>query len=118
MTQREFFESIKNGGTITNEMIEHATAELVKLDERAEKRKYYMTPTQIENNEIKEIILECFVKGVPMTGKEVADAVDITPQKANALLKQLVSDEKISVEEVKNGKRLINSYSIIDPMDE
>ena len=39
MTQRNFFESIMSGGTITDEMIEHATVELGKLVERAEKRK-------------------------------------------------------------------------------
>ena len=70
MTQRNFFESIKNGGTITDEMIEHATAELEKLDERAEKRKNYRTPAQKENDDIKEKILECFEKEYVKDGIE------------------------------------------------
>ena len=112
MTQRNFFESIMSGGTITDEMIEHATVELGKLVERAEKRKNYRTPAQKENDEIKESILACFVKGVPMTGKEVAEKVEITTQKANALLKQLVNENRLDVAQVANGKRLINSYSL------
>ena len=112
MTQRDFFKGIMNGGTITDEMIEHATAELEKLDERAEKRKNYRTPAQKENDEIKESILACFVEGVPMTGKEVAEKVEITSQKANALLKQLVNENRLDVAQVANGKRLINSYSL------
>ena len=112
MTQRNFFESIMSGGTITDEMIEHATVELGKLVERAEKRKNYRTPAQKENDEIKESILACFVEGVPMTGKEVAEKVEITTQKANALLKQLVNENRLDVAQVANGKRLINSYSL------
>lgn len=112
MTQREFFESIMSGGTITDEMIEHATVELGKLVERAEKRKNYRTPAQKENDEIKESILTCFVEGVPMTGKEVAEKVEISTQKANALLRQLVNENELVVTQVANGKRLINSYSL------
>ena len=112
MTQRNFFESIMSGGTITDEMIEHATVELGKLVERAEKRKNYRTPAQKENDEIKEKILECFVEGTEMTGKEVAEKMEITAQKANALLKQLVNENELVVTQVANGKRLINSYSL------
>lgn len=112
MTQRDFFKGIQNGGTITDEMIEHATAELEKLDERAEKRKNYRTPAQKENDDIKEKILECFVDCPEMTGKEVAEKMAISTQKANALLKQLVNENNLIVTQVANGKRLINSYSL------
>lgn len=112
MTQKEFFESIMSGGTITDEMIEHATVELGKLVERAEKRKNYRTPAQKENDDIKEKILECFVDCPEMTGKEVAEKVAISTQKANALLRQLVNENNLIVTQVANGKRLINSYSL------
>ena len=112
MTQRNFFESIKNGGTITDEMIEHATVELGKLVERAEKRKNYRTPAQKENDDIKEKILECFVDCPEMTGKEVAEKMAISTQKANALLRQLVNENNLVITQVANGKRLINSYSL------
>ena len=112
MTQKEFFESIMSGGTITDEMIEHATVELGKLVERAEKRKNYRTPAQKENDDIKVKILECFVDCPEMTGKEVAEKVAISTQKANALLRQLVNENNLIVTQVANGKRLINSYSL------
>ena len=112
MTQKEFFESIMSGGTITEEVIAYATVELGKLVERAEKRKNYRTPAQKENDEIKDKILACFVEGVPMTGKEVAEKVEISTQKANALLRQLVNENDLVVTQVANGKRLINSYSL------
>ena len=112
MTQKEFFESIMSGGTITDEMIEHATVELGKLVERAEKRKNYRTPAQKENDDIKEKILECFVDCPEMTGKEVAEKMAISTQKANALLRQLVNENNLVITQVANGKRLINSYSL------
>ena len=47
-----------------------------------------------------------------MTGKEVAEKVVISTQKANALLRQLVNENNLVVTQVANGKRLINSYSL------
>ena len=51
MTQRIFFENIKNGSVITDEMKKYATAELEKLEQK-------------ENDKIKEKKRGCFVEGV------------------------------------------------------
>ena len=51
MTQRIFFENIKNGGVITDEMKKYAIAELEKLEQK-------------ENDKIKEKRRGCFVEGV------------------------------------------------------
>ena len=112
MTQKEFFESIMYGDVITEEMKTHAANEFEKIAVRAEKRKNYRTPAQKENDDIKVKILECFVDCPEMTGKEVAEKVVISTQKANALLKQLVNENELVVTQVANGKRLINSYSL------
>ena len=112
MTQKEFFESIMYGDVITEEMKTHAANEFEKIAVRAEKRKNYRTPAQKENDDIKEKILECFVDCPEMTGKEVAEKVVISTQKANALLRQLVNENNLIVTQVANGKRLINSYSL------
>lgn len=109
MTQKEFFESIMNSDVITEEMKTHAADELAKIEARAEKRK---TTRNSKNDGLKEAILACFVEGTPMTGKEVATALDITPQKANAILKQMTEDGSLAVSQVANGKRLINSYTL------
>ena len=112
MTQKEFFESIMYGDVITEEMKTHAANEFEKIAVRAEKRKNYRTPAQKENDDIKEKILECFVDCPEMTGKEVAEKMAISTQKANALLRQLVNENELVVTQVANGKRLINSYSL------
>lgn len=109
MTQKEFFESIVNGDVITEEMRTHAADELAKIEVRAEKRK---TTRNSKNDGLKEAILACFVEGTPMTGKEVATVLEITPQKANAILKQMTEDGSLAVSQVANGKRLINSYTL------
>lgn len=109
MTQKEFFENIMNGDVITEEMRTHAIDELAKIEVRAEKRK---TTRNSKNDGLKEAILACFIEGTPMTGKEVATALEITPQKANAILKQMTEDGSLAVSQVANGKRLINSYTL------
>lgn len=109
MTQKEFFESIMNNDVITEEMRTHATDELAKIEARAEKRR---TTRNSKNDRLKEAILACFVEGTPMTGKEVATALEITPQKANAILKQMTEDGSLAVSQIANGKRLINSYTL------
>ena len=109
MTQKEFFESIMNSDVITEEMRTHAADELAKIEVRAEKRK---TTRNSKNDGLKEAILACFVGDTPMTGKEVATALEITPQKANAILKQMTEDGSLVVSQVANGKRLINSYTL------
>ena len=109
MTQKEFFESIMSSDVITEEMKTHAADELAKIEVRAEKRK---TTRNSKNDGLKEAILACFVEGTPMTGKEVATALEITPQKANAILKQMTEDGSLVVSQVANGKRLINSYAL------
>ena len=109
MTQKEFFESIMNNDVITEEMRTHAADELAKIEVRAEKRK---TTRNSKNDGLKEAILACFVEGTPMTGKEGATGLEITPQKANAILKQMTEDGSLVVSQVANGKRLINSYAL------
>lgn len=109
MTQKEFFESIMNSDVITEEMRTHAVDALAKIETRAEKRK---TTRNSKNDGLKEAILACFVEGTPMTGKEVATALEITPQKANAILKQMTENGSLAVSQVANGKRLINSYTL------
>ncbi len=113
MTRKDFYNAVIEAN-ISKDMNAFADKELAKLAHEAEYRRNTPTKKQRENEDIKAVILACFVEGTPMTGKEVAESVGITPQKANALLRQLVGEGKLSVEEIKNGKRLVNSYSITE----
>lgn len=113
MTRKEFYTAVIEAD-INENMNAFAEKELAKLDREAEYRRNTPTKKQKENEDIKATILTHFTADVHLSGAEVAEAVGITAQKANALLRQLANEGKISVEEIKNGKRLVNSYSITE----
>jgi hypothetical protein len=110
MTNREFFEAIKNG-TINEEVIEHATAEIDKMNARNEKRATTPSKTAVANEPIKAQILTFLTeKNEQILTSVVGEAVGISTAKASALLKQLADDGKIVGEEVKVpkiGKRMV-----------
>lgn len=113
MTRKDFYNAVIEAN-ISEDMNAFADKERAKLAHEAEYRRNTPTKKQRENEDIKATILTHFTAGVHLSGAEVAEAVGITSQKANALLKQLATEGKIVVEEVKNGKRLVNSYSIAE----
>lgn len=114
MTKREFFNAVITAN-INDELTAYAAESIEKLDKSAEHRKNTPTKAQRENEPIKEAIMSLFVAGAaPLTGAEIAATLELTPQKTNALLRQLASNGALNVEEVKNGKRLINAYTLAD----
>ena len=120
MTKREFLNEVLtdiDGNSEVNvlELKEFAKAEIVKLDERNANRSSKPTKTQIENEQIKEKILEVLSTGEKMVASAIAEKVEISTQKASALCRQLVESGKLSVEEVKipkKGKQ--KAYSILE----
>ena len=110
MTYREFFNAVINN-EITDEVIAMAKAEIVKLDNRNEKRRNTLTPEQKENEALKAKMLEGLNGTV--TASEVASKYGISTQKASALLRQIVEDGKATVGEVKvKGKGTVKAYTI------
>lgn len=108
MTKREMFEMIVNGN-VNEEVIEMAKNELVKMDERNARRKNSPSKKSIENEPIKAKILE-ILTDEPMTASEVAEKVEISVQKASALLRQI---DGLNVTEVKiKGKGKVKGYSV------
>ena len=124
MTKREFFNeviAVIDGTSEVNvlELKEFAKAEIVKLDERNASRSSKPTKTQIENEPIKEKILEVLSTGERMVASAIAEKVEISTQKASALCRQLVESNKLKVEEVKipkKGKQ--KAYSILEVTEE
>ena len=124
MTKREFLNeviAVIDGTSEVNvlELKEFAKAEIVKLDERNANRSSKPTKTQIENEPIKEKILEVLSTGEKMVASAIAERVEISTQKASALCRQLVESNKIKVEEVKipkKGKQ--KAYSILEVTEE
>lgn len=108
MTKREMFEMIVSGN-INEEVVEMAKNELVKMDERNARRKNSPSKKSIENEPIKAKILE-ILTDEPMTASEVAEKVEISVQKASALLRQI---DGLNVTEVKiKGKGKVKGYSV------
>ena len=120
MTKREFLNeviAVIDGTSEVNvlELKEFAKAEIVKLDERNANRSSKPTKTQIENEPIKEKILEVLSTGERMVASAIAERVEISTQKASALCRQLVESKKLKVEDVKipkKGKQ--KAYSILE----
>ena len=102
------FEAIVNGN-VTEEVVAMAQSELVKMDERNEKRKNSPSKTAIANEPIKAQIVEVLTTE-PLTASDVANAVGISTQKASALLRQI---EGLTVTEVKvKGKGKVKGYAL------
>ena len=110
MTKREFLNeviAVIDGTSEVNvlELKEFAKAEIVKLDERNASRSSKPTKTQIENEPIKEKILEVLSTGERMVASAIAERLEISTQKASALCRQLVESKKLKVEDVKIPKK-------------
>jgi len=104
MTNREFYNAIVNG-TMNDEIKAFASEAIVKLDERNAKRNSRPSKTAIANEPIKEEILKLFAENQKLLASEVGTALNISTQKASALLRQLVESEKLSVSETKVAKK-------------
>ena len=108
MTKREMYEVIANGN-INDEVIEMAKNELVKMDERNAKRRNSPSKKSLENEPIKEKIVG-ILGDEPMTASEVAEKVEISVQKASALLRQI---DGLNVTEIKvKGKGKVKGYAL------
>ena len=110
MTKREFLNdviAVIDGTSEVNvlELKEFAKAEIVKLNERNANRSSKPTKTQIENEPIKEKILEVLSTGERMVASAIAERPEISTQKASALCRQLVESKKLKVEDVKIPKK-------------
>lgn len=110
MTKREFLNeviAVIDGTSEVDvlELKEFAKAEIVKLDERNASRSSKPTKAQIENEPIKEKILEILSTGERMVASAIAERLEISTQKASALCRQLVESKKLKVEDVKIPKK-------------
>lgn len=102
MTNREFYNTIINH-EITEDTITFAIEALAKLDARNSKRASTPSKTAVANAPVKESIAE-FLRANPeqwYTSPEVGTAMELTTQKAGALLRQMVADEVVEVEDRK-----------------
>lgn len=120
MTNREFFTAIAAMENLNEELIQHAEAELEKLNKRNAARAAKSTKAQKENEPIKEEIVKFLTeKGGFHTASEVMEVCEISVQKASALCRQLVEEGALTVQEIKvpkKGKQ--KAYAIADGSEE
>ena len=108
MTKREMFEAIVNGN-VTDEVVEMARVEIEKLDARNAKRRNTPSKTAVANEPIKAKIVEVLTDE-PQTASEIATKVEISVNKASALLRQI---DGLTVTEIKvKGKGKVKGYAL------
>ena len=112
MTARNFYTLVSNG-TVNEEVKAYAAEAIRKMDEANEKKKNTMTPSQKENVVFKQRILDVLEGKDYTIAATIAELVELSPNKASALRRQLVADGALVVSEVKNEKKSkVKAYKI------
>jgi Fic family protein len=119
MTNREFYQAIVEGAVVTAEQATFAAEAIAKLDKRNEKRAATPSKTAIANAPIKATIAELLKeKKAYLPAAIIAQAVDITTQKASALCRQLVEEGVLTVADAKiKGKGKVKAYAYIGDVE-
>lgn len=106
MTKREFYENIINS-TVTDEVIATAKDFLAKMDAAQASRSSSANAKRAEiNKPILDGMLAFFEDNDGIhTAAEVSTALEISVQKASALLRQMVASGLLTVEDVNVPKR-------------
>jgi predicted HTH transcriptional regulator len=112
MTKREFLEIVM--GLDHPEAAEFAAKELEKMDKALEKRRSKPTKAQIANAPIiQQIVSEILEEEEFKTASEISEILEISVQKASAVLRQAVSEGKVEVKDVKvKGKGTQKGYRL------
>jgi Fic family protein len=112
MTKREFLEIVMGLGH--PEAAIFAAKELDKMDKALAKRRSKPSKAQIANAPIiEQIVSEILEEEEFKTASEVSEILEISVQKASAVLRQAVSEGKVEVEDVKvKGKGTQKGYRL------
>lgn len=113
MTNREFFTAIASNTALSAELVEFANEAIAKLDKRNASRSSKPSKTALANAPIKASIIEYVTTHANALASEVAEACEISTQKASNLCRQLVEDNTFTVCEVKVPKKgKLKAYSL------
>lgn len=109
MTRREFFEAVMNHEGISEELSVFAANEIEKLNARNAKRSSTPSKRSLANEPIKAEIVKV-LSDTPQSASEIASKVEISTQKASALLRQI---DGLTVSELKvKGKGKVKGYAL------
>ena len=113
MTNREFLNTVIETAT-SEEVKDHAKAMLAQMDARNAKRASTPSKTAVANAPLKQSIIR-LISEKNMTAPEVGVALEVSTQKASALLRQLCEDGVLTSEEIKVPKKgKMKSYSLVE----
>ena len=111
MTTREFLNAVITSN-ISDEMNEKAQALINALDKRNSARKDKPSKTAIANAPIKQAMVE-YLKGKgTVTASAVGEGMNLSTQKASALLRQLAEEGVVATSEVKEKKGKVKGYTL------
>lgn len=103
MTKKEFYTAVAT--LEIEELAAHAKTELEKMEAEAEKRRNQVSKKALENQPLVDHIVENILCGEPVTATDVSGVMEITVQKASALLRTAVKQGKANQVEIKIPKR-------------
>lgn len=111
-TARDFYKEIMATDGVSVKAKDFAKTELIKMDERNEKRKATKSKDQIANESIEKDILEA-LKGGAMTSPDLAKAIGQTTQKTNGVAGEMVKSGELTKTKVKvKGKGELTQYAL------
>lgn len=112
MTKREFLTAVSNG-EMTDELKEFAAAEIEKMNNSAAARAAKPSKAQLENAPLVDRIVNEILGTEPKTATEVAEVLEMNVQKASALLRMAVAQERAVQTEVKLPKKgSVKAYTL------
>ena len=115
---RDFLKEILATEGVSDKAKDFAKTELIKMDERNEKRKATKSKDQIANEEIEKDILEALKDGA-MFSTALATAIGQTTQKTNGVAGEMVKrGDLIKTKEKVKGKGEQTKYALPETPDE
>lgn len=117
MTMRDFLTYVAELENVRADIKEKATKEIAKLDKKNAERVGKMSKADkekaIANDNVKSAIMGLYAENdkLVLVASEIASRTEISTQKASALCRQLVTDNKLAVKDVKvKGKGTMKAY--------
>ena len=111
MTNREFYTAILES-PVADDLKDFASERIAKLDATNAKRQSKPSKRSVANEPIKMTLLANI--GAGTTASDVAPKCEISVQKASALLRQMVADGQLTVEDVKMPKKgIVKFYKVV-----
>lgn len=111
-TARDFYKEIMEAEGISEKAKEYAKCEIIKLDERNEKRRATKNKSQMANEVIEQEILGILEEGA-MTSPELAKAINQTTQKTNGVAGEMAKRGELVKTKIKvKGKGELTQYAL------